>query len=426
MKAMKATLRAPAYLSLLLVASLLLTGCANLLPASSAPTATSESTAADATPTAESAQSTAGSGAPVTLSLWLPARFDPNNGSLAATLFQERLATFADQHPSVRVEVRLKAETGESSTLNSLLASQEAAPLSLPDLVLAHSDIVPSLAEAGLLTANEVALASLEENDWYGFARQMSAPEGQALVLPFAADALVLAYRGTAIAPPPASWEDLIASQAALAFAAADPRAPFPLSQYLGLGQDPEAALSSLYDFFAQAQAVGNFPVWLTQFTTQEQSWQAFTEGRAAMAVTWSNRFFTDSTQTFQAAPLPSQNGAGPSMVRGWSWAITTPYPEREEIIAELINFLNEPEFMSQWSAAAGYLPTRPSALAAWTPDGRQALASQIAPDAVLGTSYLVEPLLGPTLTENVMALLKQEIVPADAVQNSLEAISGP
>ncbi len=423
---MKATIRASVFLGLLLAASLLLTGCANLVPGGSSPTATIQSETNGATPTPASTQNTTESGAPVTLNLWLPARFDPNNGTLAATLFQERLAAFADQHPSVRVEVRLKAETGESSTLNSLLASQEAAPLSLPDLVLAHSDIAPSLAEAGLLSVNEVALESLGESDWYGFARQMAAPNGQDMLLPFAADALVLAYRGTAIDPPPATWAALIASQAALAFAAADPQAPYPTSQYLGLGADQQAAFATLYDFFAQAQAVGNFPVWLTQFNTQEQSWQAFTEGRAPMAITWSNRFFTDTTQTFSAAPLPTQNGEGPAMVRGWSWAITTPYPEREAIIAELVNFLNEPEFMSQWSAAAGYLPTRPSALAAWTPDVRQALASQVAPDAILGTSYLVEPLLGPTLTENVVALLKQELVPADAVQNSLEALGNP
>jgi ABC-type glycerol-3-phosphate transport system substrate-binding protein len=426
MKAMKAIFRSPAYLSFLLVFSLMLSGCANLLPSVSSPTATSEVSVDEATPTATGATSTSENGAPVTLNLWLPARFDPNNGSLAATLFQDRLAAFGDQHPSVRVEVRLKAEGGESSTLNSLLAGQEAAPLALPDLVLAHSDITPSLADAGLLTINEIALESLGENDWYSFAHQMAAPNGEDMVLPFVADALILAYRETAIDPPPATWDALVASRAVLTFAAADPRAPFPMSQYLGLGEDREAALNTLYDFFAQAQAVGNFPVWLTQFTTQEQSWQAFTDGRAPMAVAWSNRFFTDSTQTFRGAPLPTQSGEGPVMVRGWSWAITSPYPEREALIAELVNFLNEPEFMSQWSAAAGYIPARPSALAAWTPDARQALASQVAPDAILGTSYLVVPLLGPTLTENVVALLKQEIVPADAVQNSLEALGSP
>ena len=81
---------------------------------------------------------------------------------------------------------------------------------------------------------------------------------------------------------------------------------------------------------------------------------------------------------------------------------------------------------MSQWSAAAGYLPARSSALAAWSPDQRQVLASQIVGNAHNAPSSIAYPDLGPALSEAVVALLKQEITPDEAVTQTLEQLAGP
>ncbi len=71
----------------------------------------------------------------VTLHLWLPPEFDPNDGTLAGNLLKARLEEFTAQNPGVSIEVRLKAVQGAGGLLESLVTASAAAPLALPDLV---------------------------------------------------------------------------------------------------------------------------------------------------------------------------------------------------------------------------------------------------------------------------------------------------
>lgn len=409
-----------------LILVFVIAGCSSLANLS-APTATTPADN-DGEPTPETtAVATNNVAAPVTLNLWLPMAFDPSSDQLAASLLQDRLDAFSDEHPSVRVDVRLKADSGTGGMLESLLAAQDAAPLALPDLVLLHSNLLPPVVEAGMLEPVDVALG----NDWFSFAGEMVSWGGQLYAWPFVGDALVIAYRPTAVNETPASWLDSLDQQSTLAFAAADPTALFLTSQLLTLGVDLDElsgdALLELYTFFAQGQALSIFPFWLNQFENPEQSWQAFTEGRAPMVVAWSNRVLSSSnTGGYQAAPLVTASGEPYTLSQGWSWVGTTALSERAELVAELAAFLSDPEFMSQWSAAAGYLPARSSALDAWTPDQRQVLARQIVGNAHNAPSPLAYPDIGPALSDAIVALLKQEITPEDAVARTLEQLSGP
>jgi ABC-type glycerol-3-phosphate transport system substrate-binding protein len=113
-------------------------------------------------------------------------------------------------------------------------------------------------------------------------------------------------------------------------------------------------------------------------------------------------------------------------LVKGWAWAISTPYPDRAELIAELIEFLSTPEFIAQWSAAAGMLPPRASSLAAWSPDARQALASQIIADAIALPPQDMLDLWGKPLADAMVAILKQEQTPQEAMQAVIAAVSNP
>jgi len=69
------------------------------------------------------------------LRVWLPPRFDPNADTESAKLLKHRLADFEAAHPRLKIEVRIKAEEGETSLLNSLSITSAAAPTALPDLV---------------------------------------------------------------------------------------------------------------------------------------------------------------------------------------------------------------------------------------------------------------------------------------------------
>jgi ABC-type glycerol-3-phosphate transport system substrate-binding protein len=367
------------------------------------------------------------------ISIWLPPAFDTAGGNLAATLLAGRFAEFTEQHPQVRIETRVKAEDGTGGLLDSLLSAQAAAPLSQPDLILLPHLQLQTAVQSSVLYSMSALTAENESEDWYPFAQEMITVEGQAYALPFAADALVVAHRPTAIGKVPPTWAALIETQLPLGIAVADPWAQFTLAQLysLQLNNENEAApsqdqLIDLFEFYADSEDQGVFPFWLTQYETYEQSWQAFSEGRVPMVVAWTSRLFDSRNVEINGAPLPTKFGDDFTLVKGWVWAISTPYPERANLAAELAEFLTTPEFIAQWSAAAGMLPPRASSLAAWSPDAKQALASQIIENVKPLPPLTMLELWGPPLAQAMTAILKKEISPQEAMQNVLTAVANP
>ncbi len=426
MTRMRLLLRALAFFGLLL----LISAC-NPTPA---PQVTASVTPLESSTTEPTHTPGSELGGAIVLTVWLPPAFDTAGGNLSANMLLGRLAEFTEQHPQVRIETRLKAEEGTGGLLDSLLSAQAAAPLSQPDLVLLPHVQLQAAVQSRVLAPMTGLTTEHESDDWYPFAQQMIAADGQAFGLPFAADALVVAYRPTAISDIPANWSALLEARRPLGLAVADPWAQFTLAELSALQSESERSefsfsqdqLTQLFEFYASAQERGIFPFWLTQYQTYEQSWQAFTEGRVPMVVAWTSKLFDTRNVDISGAPLPTHNGEYFTLVKGWVWAISTPYPERVELVAELAEFLSTPEFIAQWSAAAGMLPPRASSLAAWSPDAKQALASQIIADAAALPPQATLELWGTSLADAMVAILKQEQTPQEAMQAVLAAVANP
>lgn len=412
---------------------LVLTGCgslSSLLDSSGTPEATLAPQAPLPTPTSGEAPASG----PLTLQIWLPAHFDPAGESLQGELLQARLDEFSARHPGLRVQVRLKAAQGTASLLDSLSAASAAAPLALPDLIALDRPDLQIAAGRGLIIPLDDLLSGEHTGDWYDYAISLSLYRGQTFGLPFAGDALVLAYRPTTVQDPPEIWEDTLLSGRTLAFPAADPRAEFTLALYYALGGtfsgdngqltlDP-GILEDIFAFYLDAENAGVLPFWLTQYDREELAWGAFNQNRAQMVVTWTNYFFTQAPENVSAAQLPTRTGAPVTLADGWSWAITTQDPKRHAIAVELAEFLSAGEFQAEWTAAAGYLPTRPSALTAWPPGPAQALASQILPSAAAIPDEVVFIQVGEPLSAAVVSVLKREASPEEAVQTLLDALA--
>lgn len=411
--------------ALLALACFALAGCASLT-ASLVPTATAGTPDVAVVSTA---QPTASSERAITLTLWLPPQFDPSNGSLAAGMLQTRLDEFTEQHPQVLINTRIKDDSGTGGLLESLMRAQEAAPLALPDVVLMPAGLLPQAAAAGVLHPQSQLTNELDSNDWYPFAVQLASAEDASYGLPFMADGLVAAHRSTAISQVPPTWVRLMDTRIALGFAAADPQARFPLLQLLSLppregNPIPEQNLLELFDFFATGQARSVFPFWLTQYQSNEQTWQAFNEGRLPMVTAWTSQVFANRQTEISGAPLPTQNGQPFTLVRGWVWSVATENSERAALASELIAFLSTPEFLAQYSAAASLLPPRPSSLAAWAPGANQALASQLVNNAQPLPDQATTERWGTALSQAVVAVLKQEMTAAEAAASVSDAFA--
>jgi ABC-type glycerol-3-phosphate transport system substrate-binding protein len=367
---------------------------------------------------------------PVTLTVWLPPDFDPNNGSEAGTLLKERLDEFSDRTPGVRVAFRIKDLDGQSSLLESLSAAYEAAPSALPDLVALPGVQMQFAASRNLIYPLESFSSGQEDEDWYDFARDLGRYQGERYGIPFAGDALVMAFHPMIIGDPPGSWEEVILNENVLAFPAADPNAYYTLALYQSLGGefldengDPQldpVLLESVLNFYLQAKNTEVMPDWLTQNNTDELSWGVFMKNQAQMAITWTTRFFDQTTGGINFTAIPTQDGTPFTIATGWVWSLTGKDQSRYQAAIDLSEYLTEGEFLGEWTLAAGYLPPRPSAIDVWPSGSDLALASKILPSAVLIPDQSIYNVLGELFSQATIKVLNQESTPAEAVDDIL------
>ena len=118
----------------IIVLSIVIAGC------TSAPVTGEDSTPRPPqTPTAtplSTSESTQPVPQPTVLRIWVPPQFDPESGSPAGDLLQERLNLYTAERPDLRIETRVKASSGTGGLLDSLSSANAAAPLVVPDLIL--------------------------------------------------------------------------------------------------------------------------------------------------------------------------------------------------------------------------------------------------------------------------------------------------
>ena len=422
------------YLVGLIILAIISVGCTALpepefdatpLP-SLTPTATS-------LPTSEGTQPPPG---PTVLLIWVPPQFDPAGDTPAGELLQNRLDQYTSQRPDVRIETRVKASGGTGGLLDSLSSTSAAAPLVVPDLILLPRESLEIAALKGLLFPYDGLTNTLNDNDWYPYAQELGKLQTSTFGLPFAGDALVSLYRPAEIENPATDWLSALEAGQPLAFPAAEVEAYFPLAEYLSTGaqiQDADGrpileslALTDMLTFFREAEAAGVMPFWLTQFTDDEQSWEAYTENQVDSVVTWMSRYLSTFPGDTVAAPIITQSGTPFTLANGWVWALSNPQTERHALSVDLAEFLTDGSFLSEWSETAGYLPPRASALEGWSNVALRGLVEKIVQSAQIIPPNDVMAVIGPTLQQATVDILKQQSTPVSAANDAIDSLENP
>ncbi|MFC1936750.1 extracellular solute-binding protein [Chloroflexota bacterium] len=426
-------MRKPLSFTLWFLLLALLAGCSNLpvigQTASDTATPTMPPTAEPDLPVA-----TEEGNLPITLQIWIPDEFAPNEENDPGSVLQQRLTAFSERHPGVRVDVRIKAAQGSANLYESLTAASAAAPLALPDLILLPKDDMLEAASNDLIFPIDDFLLEPRAEDWYSFAVEMGQYQGKTYSLPFAVDALIMAYRPALLEVVPSDWQLVAETPGSLIFPAADPLSLFTIAEYLSEGvqiyDDNQAlyldldALTAVLNFYSQGQATNSIPFWLTQYDSQQAAWDAFLSGRGHMSIIWSNQYFQqDNNGNLLASPIPTSSGTPFTLTTSWVWALTGSNPDRHQIAVELALFLTEPEFLGQFTFSAGYLPPRADSLAVWPESNQLALASQILPSAQVLPPKNDLIILGEPLSIAVIEVLKQENSPEEAAQNAIDSL---
>lgn len=401
------------------------------------PTATALPLKTTATPTPEATRAvTATPSGPQPLVLWLPPQFDPASGTPAGDLLKARLESFQTANPGIRLQVRIKASSGNGGLLESLSVTSAAAPSALPGLIALPRSDLETAALKGLIFPLDGLSKQIDDPDWYAFARQLALIQGSAFGLPFAGDTLLLLYRSARLPTAPTDWNSIVRLGQTVAFPAADPQALVTLELYLSAGGatkdaqgrpilQAEALLKTL-KLFGDGEKQSTFPNWLAQYQTDGQAWQAYRDQRANLAITWCSRYLSELPVDTSATLLPSLGAQPLTLATGWVWAISEPIPEHRQAAAKLAEFLVTSDFLSQWNAAAGYLPPRPSALAAWTNQSMRSLLSAAALSAQVRPSNDALISLGPVLSEATLQVIKQQSDPVQASQSAVEKLTLP
>jgi ABC-type glycerol-3-phosphate transport system substrate-binding protein len=186
------------------------------------------------------------------------------------------------------------------------------------------------------------------------------------------------------------------------------------------------SVLEHVLDFYQDGSQSQLTPYWLTQFQNDAESWQAYKEGRAPMAVTWMSRYLKELQADMAATPLPTLSGDDYTLASGWVWSLASPDAQKQALSTELAEFLSDSEFMAQWTAEAGYLPTRASALRSWKDAAFQSLANQILLSAQLFPPEDLLTSLAPALERATVEVLKQENTPRQAAEEAAQSLTIP
>jgi len=374
-----------------------------------------------------------------TIRIWLPPEFDPSANSPASQLLKARLDEFEAENPGIELEVRVKAVDGTGGLLDALASANAAAPLALPDLVLLPRPLLESAALKGLLYPYDGLSSLVDDPSWFEYARQLARLEASIYGMPFAGDAMAMTYHPSRIGNPPNSLEAAISLGEVLLFPAADPQALFTLCMYLATGeslQDAEGrpsldkdTLTNILEIYQHASQVGVMPYWITQYSNDEQVWEAFMGEQFPMAVTWASTYMEhklNATADLSLAPLPTPDGIPFTLATGWSWALAGQDPERRALSVQLAEFLVEKEFLASWTYAAGYLPPRVDALRGWHGADLRQMVEQISYSAQLMSPADLIASIGPAMEQAVVDVLKAQSDPQSAAQTAIDQINKP
>jgi multiple sugar transport system substrate-binding protein len=370
------------------------------------------------------------------LRIWLAPAFDPNNGSQAGELLQERLAFFADRHPGVKIEIRIKAESGVGGLYQSLAAAKMTAPSVLPDIIALNPDALQAAVAEELIVPVEQYLQAPSSPAWYEHTISISRVEGTLFGQPFASETDILAYRTFRFQSPPLTWSEILAGPESFLFPANDPLAKFTLAQYLALGgsltdesgnpQIDPIVLTEVLSFYSSAKSSDILSTTALQYTSAAETWQALASERATSAIAPLSEFLVESDlRVYTAVPLPSQSEPSTGLAKTWSWAIVNSNSDHRELAAEMIDWLTQTEFLGNWTHALGMLPPTALALSQWPEGPETSLASSLVtivqPDIAAETVEIV----GPAFHQAVIAVIRDGVKPSNAAIDAAQSITG-
>ena len=136
------------------------------------------------------------------------------------------------------------------------------------------------------------------------------------------------------------------------------------LTDEQGLFTLDENALVRVLSFYQRAYEFETLLPSFTNIQSDVDFMDSFLNGSSDLAVIWASSDIGLNSGSY--APLLSLDNVPHSIGNGWVWALAGSNAENQPLAIELASYLVESDYMSEWTYASGYLPTRPRALDGW------------------------------------------------------------
>ena len=369
------------------------------------------------------------------LVVWLPDFSGYNDGGGAADVLTGVFHQFEQEHPGVRIDVQVKAESGQSDIFSYLRSAQRVAPSTLPDLVLIDSQHLWQMADLGLLSPMQTSPME-RSTDFYQFAIDSVSYNGEAYGVPYAADVMHLAGFMPEDQAAPATWSELFNQDQPYLFAAAGGdmyENGSALLQYIGAGgqlledgsTSSDEALEAVFDFLVDGRLRGAVPVEVAELATLDSVWNTLVELGQGFAGVSAARYLAnrEATPELKYAQAPTRNGLPTTLASNWAFAVVTEDEEQRALALALIDGLLDPAVQGAWSQYANRLPTQRSALQAWSNPSAYTdfLSRQLEVAVALPNGRAFSDFAQRMLTAQ-QSVIRGETAPPDAV----EAVRGP
>ncbi|MBN1267044.1 MAG: extracellular solute-binding protein [Anaerolineales bacterium] len=417
------------YLMLLLLAfGLALSGCDRLMNFLQTPTPTPGVQTTDSP--AQPVQSTPTPRSPDELIIWIDPIFASDTETPGGQLLQERIAAFEELHPGITVNMRIKTRSGPSGLLETLSNIGTAAPNLNPDLITLNPELLHMAYIRGLIYSMDGIYEAPSGPDWYSFAVDSAWIENSFLSLPFGAEAQAFVYRRDRYTTIPNGWSEILNGAAPLLFPSADPEAVFTIAMYQAAGgqlraeenalQIDRTTLTDILSLYSSARSAGLLPTSVLEMVSSTETWTAFHEGRAGIALAPYTAFSHEyNPETEAMIPIPVNSTTSLTIAETWGWAVATEDSTRQPLVMELLGWLSAPEFVGPWTEAVGLLPVSRPVLENWADTSDISLANLLIPSirAIPELEFLetVGPILQPAVQSVVEGSKPADLAAQDA-----------
>jgi ABC-type glycerol-3-phosphate transport system substrate-binding protein len=375
---------------------------------------------------------------PITLTLWLPTRFAPQDDSNPAyQVLQHQLDDFARSADGTSSHIVIKQDHGPGGLLDLLRAASPVAPSVLPDVIALNATDLETAARAGLLKPIGSQLPAELLDDLFPFARQLGTLNGELYGLVYSADIEHLASNNATPLPP--TWSALLDEPRRYLFVvgnAGNGVSDAVVAHYLSAGGTltdsngqpalDELAVQTLLETYQEAQTKGILPNNLTQLNTANDLWTMWRGTGNTLVNLTASQFLSVETRLpeLQYAALPSLNKPAYSLGRGWAYAIVANDPRRQAAALRLLQHLLTPANAGEWTQAAGTLPGRAAALTTWEADAYTGFLSGQLAQAQPAPSAAIMAVIGPPLRKAVEDVLAGHATPAEAAHTAALAVN--